>query len=400
MAAMTNPRNASSDLRRDESAWIVILVVSPCAHQSITRVCASPVVPAWNCCGNRPALYFGHQVQLEFLFAGPRGRLVFSESVKDVELGIGGPPASTVGAASGWRALSRALQRTNADLANAFFPSDCRVCGGPILNIAQTPVCEACAAGLKPQANRESLCIRCGEAPAMESLRFRASIGASECSMCRLAPPEFTRAVAFSDYDEQVRELFHLLKFNGMRRIARSLLGAGMAEAVLQLHGQTAEELLVVPVPLYSARERSRGFNQAGLLAHAALSELRRTQPAWRLHLRNDILLRVKDTNASFGLNPSQRRKGLAGAFRASAADAVRDREVLLIDDILTTGATARECAKVLLRAGAAKVWVATYARAQEDAVVAETSFARWDAPTATVALIEPETGKQQRFVQ
>jgi ComF family protein len=315
-----------------------------------------------------------------------------------------------VGAASGWRAIlgtgtiSSALRYTTCDLLNVFFPSDCRVCGGPILSISQTPVCDACAASLKPQAERDQLCLRCGEALPMESRRAAWAAGVRECSMCRLVPPEFDRAVAYADYDEQVRELLHLLKFNGMRRIARSLLGAGMAEAVLQLRAQASDDVLVVPVPLFSAREQSRGYNQAGLLASAALLHVRKADPGWKLSLRHDVLRRVKDTNASFALNPRQRRKSLAGAFRIDDATKVRGREVMLIDDILTTGATARECAKVLRRAGAAKVWVATYARAQEDALVAATSFVRWDAPASITPSeakpIEPDAARRQGFVQ
>jgi ComF family protein len=358
-----------------------------------------PVDERRNCCGNLLTLYFGHQVQLEFLFAGPRGRLVFSESVKDVQLDSGRPPETT-GAVTAWRAVTDRLRSTTFDLVNTFFPSDCHLCGGPLLSLTQTPVCDACVAALKPQANRDSLCLRCGEALAMESRRFAAALGEQQCSTCRMSPPPFERAVAYADYDDHVRELLHLLKFNGMFRLAHSLLAEGMAEAVLQLRPQAAADVVVVPVPMFLARERSRGFNQATLLARAAVGRLRKSDPEWRLSLRNDVLQRVKDTNASFGLNPSQRRKSLAGAFRVTDAAHVLGREVLLIDDIMTTGATARECAKVLRRAGASKVWVATYARAQEDALRMETSFARWDASPDPTASVEPDAAKQQRFVQ
>ena len=97
------------------------------------------------------------------------------------------------------------------------------------------------------------------------------------------------------------------------------------------------------------------------------------------------VLVRVKDTRALYALNPTQRRASLKGAFRVADAEAVRGREVLLIDDIMTTGATARECARVLKRAGAAKVWVVTAARAQPESVLStaqhdDESFAMWDA--------------------
>ena len=197
---------------------------------------------------------------------------------------------------------------------------------------------------------------------------------------CRLAPPEFTRAVAFADYDEEVRELLHLLKFNGMQAVAEHVLGAAMATAISKLRDQAGSELIVVPVPLFAARQRSRGFNQAELLARAGVSQLCKSDPGWHLILNTGVLRRVKDTRAQFALAPHVRRQNLRGAFRVENTAAIKGREVLLIDDIMTTGATARECARVLLRAGAAKVWMATMARAQVSGVSVKPQVALWDA--------------------
>ena len=226
------------------------------------------------------------------------------------------------------------------------------------------------------------MCSRCGDALGMESARFAAALGVTECTVCRLAPPPFAGAVAFAAYDSEMRELLHTLKFGGMRRVAEHVLGECAAAALLKLDGQAASELVVVPVPLFKERERQRGFNQAGLLAKAAVQRLKKQRPAWNLILRSDALVRVKDTRALYALRPTQRRRGLKGAFQVGEVEAVRGREVVLVDDILTTGATARECAKVLLRAGATKVWVATVARARPESIRAvEVSVARWDVP-------------------
>lgn len=225
--------------------------------------------------------------------------------------------------------------------------------------------------------------------------------GVSECTMCRLAPPEFERAVTAGDYDHERRELLHLLKFEGRRAVAEVLLGEQMAAAVLTLRDAAAQELMVVPVPLFAARERARGFNQSLLLAQAAVKRLRKLQPEWKLSLRADVLLRVKDTRSLYSLTRKQRRASLSGAFRVAKRDAVRGREVLLIDDILTTGATARECARVLLRGGAAKVWVATAARAiSRDAVATfgEADAATWDAAATAGELKEPDVSRQRSF--
>jgi ComF family protein len=257
-----------------------------------------------------------------------------------------------------------------------------------MISVSRAMVCEACVARVEAQDERMTpLCSRCGDALGMESARFAAAMGTNECTMCRLAPPEFARAVAYAEFDAEVREMLHLLKFNGAREMAGHVLGQWMAAAVLKLESGAGRELVVVPVPLFAARERSRGFNQAELLASAAVKRLRKLRPGWKLRMADGALKRVKDTRALFTMQPHERRKSLRGAFRVADEDAVRGREVLLIDDILTTGATARECARVLVRAGAAKVWVATVARAQPESVrvlrdesAEEAMVARWDA--------------------
>jgi ComF family protein len=282
-------------------------------------------------------------------------------------------------------------------------PSDCRLCGGAMTSLGRVRVCEDCIARSAAQTAQQdgTFCSRCGDAMGFESARMRTAIGVSECPMCRLAPPEFERAVAAGDYDNERRELLHLLKFEGRRAVAEVLLGEQMATVILPLRGAAAQELLVLPVPLFAARERERGFNQALLLAKAAVRRLRKMQPEWKLTLKTGVLLRVKDTRSLYRLTRRQRRASLRGAFRVAKPATVRGREVLLIDDILTTGATARECARVLLRAGARKVWVATAARAISQGAAAafrETDVVTWDASATPTELKEPDVSRQKSF--
>ena len=128
---------------------------------------------------------------------------------------------------------------------------------------------------------------------------------------------------------------------------------------------------------LFPSKERERGYNQAVLMADAAVTELKRTRPEWKLTAAHEVIRRVKDTRSQFELTPTGRRRNLQGAFKVDDRAALAGREVLLIDDIYTTGATARACAQVLRRAGAGKVWVATASRAQPEMI------ASWDAASA-----------------
>jgi ComF family protein len=207
------------------------------------------------------------------------------------------------------------------------------------------------------------MCRCCGEALDMESVAIAPAEGVL-CHVCRLAPPMFERALAYAVYQDELREMIHLLKYERMAGVAK-LLGGLLAESILTLRADAARELIVVAVPLFPAKQRQRGYNQAELLADAAIAELRGLDPDWQLRRVGGLLSRRRDTTSQFELTPRGRRRNLEGAFAVDPAKLPLDCEVLLIDDIYTTGATARECSRVLRRAGARKVWVATLARAQ-----------------------------------
>jgi ComF family protein len=229
-----------------------------------------------------------------------------------------------------------------------------------------------------------TLCGRCGEALDMEGVRFAGQFPVEGllCSPCRMAPPEFERAVAYAVYQDELREMVHLLKYERMSAMAKPL-GKLLARAIEMLEAEAGRDLLVVAVPLFPSKERERGYNQAVLLSDAALAELKKTRPEWRFEAAHSVVRRVKDTRSQFELTPKGRRRNLQGAFAVTNSSALNGREVLLVDDIYTTGATARACSRVLRQAGAAKVWVATVSRAQPE-MVAAWDAAAWDAPSQT----------------
>lgn len=180
------------------------------------------------------------------------------------------------------------------------------------------------------------------------------------CGMCRRMEPLFARAMAYGSYESGLRELIHLLKYGGVRPAA-NVLGRMLAEAIGGLEGDFPPEgVAVVPVPLHRKRLRQRGFNQAELIARAAMKNMRRGD---HLLLRPEALARTRETESQIGLTSHQRRANLRGAFAVAEPETVKGREVLVVDDVYTTGATVSECARVLRRAGATRVWVATVAR-------------------------------------
>ena len=251
------------------------------------------------------------------------------------------------------------------DLVTTILPAVCRCCAGPLERAGLIPVCDFCVQAIVP--SDVAGCDCCGNglelARDLEDLRFAGMLTPADlCRDCRLASPEFTRAVAYGTYSGELRTLIGLLKFHHLSGVAR-LLGGHMGQAILQLEEEAGPELTVIAVPLFRLRERQRGYNQSVLLADQALGWLRRQRPAWKLTAGHGKLVRRRRTESSFTLSPRGRRSNLRGAF--AVAGEVAGREILLIDDILTSGATARECARVLIRAGASKVWVATLARAQ-----------------------------------
>jgi ComF family protein len=218
-------------------------------------------------------------------------------------------------------------------------------------------VCPECLADIPPV--RGKLCSICGERVLSTYADFDDD-GLRRCPVCRRLDRPFERAVAYGSYDAGLRQLIHLLKFDGVRPAA-NVLGRLMAEALISLDTEfTQENVLVIPVPLYKGKRHQRGFNQSELIARAAVKVCGQRE---RFQLAPDILLRTRDTHSQIGLTSHQRRENLRGAFAVARATEVIGREVLLVDDVYTTGTTASECARVLRRAGASKVWVVTVAR-------------------------------------
>jgi ComF family protein len=240
-------------------------------------------------------------------------------------------------------------------LFSVLFPSDCRICSLPLSRISNLPVCAACLEKMKPLDG--PLCSACGEKLFGE--RF-VTDAAPLCDLCRRAAPLFRKAVAYGPYDGSLQDLVHVLKYERVKSAA-TFLGSLLSQAIA--NAPLPDALLAVPVPLWKGKRRMRGFNQAEEIARAFL----RLQSRSSIQLNTAVLVRTRDTTTQTGLTRRQRRVNLRGAFAVLEPELLKDRSVLLVDDVMTTGATANECSRVLLRAGAKEVWVATVARATRE---------------------------------
>ncbi len=197
-------------------------------------------------------------------------------------------------------------------------------------------------------------------------------MGDGRCVNCRDFEPEFARAMSFGEYEGGLRGLIHLLKYDAVLPVAPVLGGmlAGTIEDLLPSCGDSVP--LVVPVPLHKSKRGDRGFNQAELIARAAVKCLPQS-----LELAPEVLVRQRATISQVGLTREQRVENVRDAFRVRDRRQVLGRTVVLVDDVMTTGTTLSECARVLKAAGAEKVLAATVARAfqgtaQDAAVDAE----------------------------
>jgi ComF family protein len=240
----------------------------------------------------------------------------------------------------------------------ALLPSFCALCGSPLPQLSSVPICDACWTEFPVQGG--FACVRCGDA-------LDARVGSSSapvCLACRLEPPPFVRAVAFGLYQDRMRAAFHALKYDRLQPAAERL-GRLLAQAIAQIAQDAPAEMLVVRVPLHRTKYAERGFNQARVLAKCAMGSLLRSHPQWKLTLASSALMRLRTNSSQAGLTRRQRRLNVRATFSVSNPAEVAGKHVLLIDDMLTTGATARSAARALVRAGAASVWVATLARAR-----------------------------------
>jgi ComF family protein len=229
------------------------------------------------------------------------------------------------------------------------YPPRCLCCGGDLSGSERgCLVCGGCSAKLGPEVWQG--CRRCGSA-GLEGLP-----AADRCESCRNSVLWFDSVVPLGEYDAELRDA--VLR---MKKASHDALSTAMGRLLAERRGEQLAEVradVVVPIPMYWRRRFQRGKNGPDLLASCLARSL-------QIPIRRSILVRQRNTLPQADLAPAQRLKNVRGAFRVRRPSAVQGARVLLVDDVLTTGATCSEAAKVLKQAGAALVAVAIVARAR-----------------------------------
>lgn len=221
---------------------------------------------------------------------------------------------------------------------NILFPETCPVCQNPATDHKTAPICSDCWQSVSPYEC--PMCQRCGK-PLVSDVSMT-------CRECLEDAPAFSYARSFGLYEGVLKKAISLLKFYGIKRLSKPL-------SDIILHIEIPRVDAVIPVPLHEKRLRQREFNQSALLAKNIAKNL-------GIEVLVNCLVKVRDTMPQVGLRSQDRRKNIKHAFDIKQEELVKGKNVILIDDVVTTGATVRECSRVLKKAGAENIYVITLA--------------------------------------
>jgi len=226
---------------------------------------------------------------------------------------------------------------------NILFPQSCPICGSSSINHKIAPICLGCWQDISPYNG--TMCSRCGKPLISDT--------ATICGDCIKDEPPFRYAKSYGLYEGGLEVAIKEMKYHGVKRLSLSL-----SELLLQLPMPSVDA--IIPVPLHGRRLRERGFNQSALIAKGISKRLHRP-------LLINTLIRTRYTVPQVTLTAREREKNIKGAFSINNSEDIQGKDIMLIDDVLTTGATVRECSKMLKKAGAGDIYVITLARSVVD---------------------------------
>jgi ComF family protein len=244
---------------------------------------------------------------------------------------------------------SRPRQLADAVL-NLFYPDACFICYAPIARQQDCGLCLRCWERTQALQLVRPWCPSCGL-----PVSYPDTETAHLCGECVSSPPLFSGARSYGNYSGELSRIIQEFKFRGRRNLVR-LLGPLMARAFFDSWDREQIDMLI-PIPLHPKRRRERGFNQSELLARSLSTML-------ALPCCSQVIRRVRYTEPQVGLRDPERLRNVRGAFCCVRPDLAARKRLLLIDDVMTTGATARSATESLLSGGALRVSILTVARA------------------------------------
>ena len=247
--------------------------------------------------------------------------------------------------------LTHSIQLFYDALLAVAYPQSCAICGGSVERRGFGVACEACWGRTRILDGTEILCWKCGLLHDLDELPASVSSEDVRCRRCEML--EFNVARAVGPYEGALRE--SVLQLKQRPHVASQLEALLIAAAKRE---PLSSSTRIIPVPLHKKRQQSRGFNQASIVAEVLSKGL-------QLPLDEVSLVRVSSTEKyRAGLDAKGRRDTVAGAFEVRHPRLVENENILLVDDVFTTGATVSACAAALLGAGAQNVFVLTISRA------------------------------------
>jgi len=261
-------------------------------------------------------------------------------------------------------------------IASAFFPHQCLACGRlyhlpssvsdqdrndhpPDISSAfrcftKQFVCRSCIPALS--RIQSPVCTMCGT-------MFVSREGQNHvCGNCHKTPKQFTTARAAAVYDDLLATAIHRFKYKGKTMLAKPL---GRILLFAFLHYFSKQDIdMIIPIPLYPKKLRQRGFNQVFLMIHDWEKQLTAYECPSRIRICKNTLQKSRHTDSQTGLNQKERISNIKNSFHIKNQSDLSGKNILLVDDVYTTGSTVNECARVLKKAGANRVDVLTLARA------------------------------------
>ncbi len=235
------------------------------------------------------------------------------------------------------------------------FPSRCILCQQTIIKYAVNQHIEICAECYQFLPHNVHCCAHCAlplsEDMGLETVRKSAIL----CGRCIKQDPQFDYAYSLFRYQDEVIRLVHRLKFGEKISYARSIGELLLKKMTDELLPEQGEPECIIPVPLHNSRLRKRGYNQATEISRLIAKKT-------DLPIEQNLVLRQRSTLTQTGLKVKQRQKNIKGAFKMTAT--LNVKHVLIIDDVITTGATVNELAKVLKKSGIERIGVLSIARA------------------------------------